>query len=171
MKTAVNKPGLKRFFRLIYLKLVRTNDTAQKVSLGFGLGVFLGIFPGSGPLAALFFSFLLRLNRGSALLGSLLTNTWLSFATFLLSIKVGAFVTGKDFSQTRQAVSAIIKDFHFKDLFNLSIFEIILPLLFGYLIIAFCLGIAAYLAALAIVNRIRSRRVSPGKASGMLNKH
>jgi len=63
------------FFQLLYLKLIKINDTPQKIAFGFGLGVFSGIFPGTGPLAALFLALILRANRASALLGSLLTNT------------------------------------------------------------------------------------------------
>jgi uncharacterized protein (DUF2062 family) len=83
---------ISHFFRLLYIKLFKINDSPQRIALGLGLGVFLGIIPGTGPLAALFLALLFRVNRASALLGSLLTNTWLSIVTFLLAIKVGSFI-------------------------------------------------------------------------------
>ena len=69
---------LKRLTRFVYAKLFAINDTPQKVAIGVGIGVFLGVFPGLGPLAALFMAFLFRVNRAGALLGSALTNTWIS---------------------------------------------------------------------------------------------
>ncbi|MBI5144700.1 MAG: DUF2062 domain-containing protein, partial [Candidatus Omnitrophica bacterium] len=81
------------FLKLIYVKLFKIHDAPQKIALGFGLGVFLGIFPGTGPIAALFLAWRLKINRASALLGSLLTNTWLSIVIFLLSIKFGLSIT------------------------------------------------------------------------------
>jgi len=148
-KTILN--SIRRFVKLIFIKLFRIHDTPQKIALGFGAGVALGIFPGTGPLASLFCAFIFKLNRASALLASLLTNTWLSFATFLLSVKIGASVLGKDSSETRLAIKEVIKNFHFKDLFNVSVFEVLLPLLVGYLVVALCLGLVAYLTILIII--------------------
>lgn len=46
------KNRILRLLKLIYIKLFRINDTPQKIAQGFGLGVFLGILPGTGPIAA-----------------------------------------------------------------------------------------------------------------------
>lgn len=139
------KNSILGFFRLIYRKLFRINDTPQKIALGFGVGVILGILPGMGPLAALFLAFVLRVNRAAALLGSLLTNTWLSIATFLLSIKVGSAIMKLDWQSVRNDWAALLKDFRWLNLFKLSILKIILPVILGYFIVAFCLGLLAYL--------------------------
>jgi len=93
----VNRPvqvRISRFFKAVYLRLFRINDTPQKIALGLGLGVFMGVLPGTGPVAALALAFLLKVNRASALLGSVLTNTWLSIPVFLLSLRVGASFAG-----------------------------------------------------------------------------
>ena len=79
-------------FNLFYERLFKINDSPQKIALGLGLGVFAGILPGTGPLAALFLAFIFRANRASALLGSLATNTWISFVTFVLAIKIGSAI-------------------------------------------------------------------------------
>ena len=142
------------FLKKLYIKLFKINDTPQRIAAGLGLGVFLGILPGTGPLAALFMAWILRLNRASALLGSLLTNTWLSIVTFLLSVKVGAAIMKVNWEETREAWMLFLKDFHWLDLLKLSALNIILPVVVGYLIVAFCLGLAVYLITWIILKAI-----------------
>ncbi|MBU1727661.1 MAG: DUF2062 domain-containing protein, partial [Candidatus Omnitrophica bacterium] len=119
MKKIKNK--ILRFFRFLYLKLFRINDSPQKIALGLGLGVFLGILPGTGPIASLSLAFVFRINRASALLGSLLTNTWLSFVTFILAIKIGSFMLKLNWQETYSQYSEFLKSFHWADLFKLSV--------------------------------------------------
>jgi len=144
---------------LIYLKLFRINDTPGKVAFGLGLGVFSGILPGTGPLAALFLAFILRANRASALLGSILTNTWISFLTFVLALKVGAGVFGVNWRDLQLEWDVFIKSFHWKNLLETSILKIIFPVVVGYIVIAFCLGALAYLCALIIIKSVRGQRL------------
>lgn len=123
-------------------KLFKINDTPQRVAIGFGLGVFTGIFPGAGPLAALFLAFVFRANRASALIGSLLTNTWLSVVTFLLAIKTGSAIFKVDWQTVRAGFSSSIGNWQW---------QVFLPVISGYIIIALALGIIAYAAALLIL--------------------
>lgn len=123
---------LKKFIRKLYAELFLINDSAQKIALGVGLGVFTGILPGTGPLAALFLAFIFKANRASALLGSIATNTWFSLFTFILAFKIG---------------SAIIKPAFFKTV----ILKTILPLAAGYLVIALCAGLLTYLITLILI--------------------
>ena len=74
---------LKKIPGFIFDKLFKINDSAEKIALGVGLEVFSGLMPGTGPTAALFLAFIFRANRAAALLGSMLTNTWLSVVTFI----------------------------------------------------------------------------------------
>lgn len=152
--------------RLAYFKLIRTNDSAQKIALGFGLGVFLGVIPGTGILAALFLAFVFKLNRISALLGSLLTNTWISIATFLLSIKLGSVIMKLDWQEVRRQLAQSFDEFRLADLLNSSFLKIILPVLVGYFIISLILGIVAYLIVLLIVRIIRHESKSRVNFSG-----
>jgi len=99
-------------FKLIYLKLFRIDDTPQRIALGLGIGVLLGILPGSGPIAALFLAWVLRVNQASALLGSLFTNTWLSIVTFILSIKVGSIITKLNWQDVQRDWMLFLKNFH-----------------------------------------------------------
>lgn len=146
-----NKKSFLRFFKFLYLKLFRINDTPQKKALGFSIGVFLGILPGTGPLAALFLAMLLRVNRAASLLGSLLTNTWLSFVTFALSVKIGSAILKVNRQAVLKAWGHFFKTFHLKDLLEISVLETILPVILGYLVIAFCLAVTTYLSALIII--------------------
>ena len=150
---------MKRFLKSIYTKLFKINDTPQKVSLGFGLGTFSGIMPGMGPLAALFLAFILRANRASALLGSLLTNTWLSFVTFIFSFKIGSAVLGVKYEDVRTAWLLFVKDFRILDLFKASILKIALPIMLGYLVIGIFCGLTAYLITLAILTLTKHKKV------------
>lgn len=148
-----------RFFKFIYLKLFRINDTPQKIALGLGLGVFLGIIPGSGPIAALFLAWALRLNRISALLGSLLTNTWLSIVTFLLATKIGSTIMKLNWQNTYYCWKSVLKNFHWKSLFKLSFLKVILPVIVGYFIVAFTIGFMVYLIMLMVILIYRRKKV------------
>ncbi len=144
-----------RFLKLIYLKLFRIHDTPQKIALGVGVGVFLGILPGTGPVAAIFMALILRVNRAAALLGSLATNTWLSIVTFFLSIKIGSSIIGVHWQDVHRNWLEFLKDFRFINLFKLTTLEIVLPVIVGYFVVSFCLGIIAYLITLIIITRIK----------------
>jgi len=147
-----------RYLKLLYLKLYRINDSPQKIALGFGLGVFLGAMPGAGVLAAIVLALLLRVNRISALLGAILTNTWTSFAIFLLSIRTGAAIMGLDWHTVYRNIRIVLKGFTWQSIFKISFFEILLPIVIGYFIISFCLGAAGYLIALALIRKVRNAK-------------
>jgi len=149
------KNNILRFLKLIYIKLFRIHDTPQRIALGAGIGVFLGIIPGTGPIAALFMALVLRVNRAAALLGSLLTNTWLSILTFFLSIKLGASIMRVDGQDVQRNWVQFLKDFKIITLFKLTTLKIILPVIIGYLVIGFCLGLIAYLVTLFIITQIK----------------
>lgn len=148
----------KKFINFIYIKLIVVNDSPQKIALGLGLGVFSGIFPGTGPAAALFLSILFRVNRASALLGSLFTNTWLSFVTFLLAAKTGYFIFGINAGQTYQDWLSLLRGLNLSNLLKLSILRVIFPLIFGYLVVAFSLGLIVYLTTLIIISISRHKQ-------------
>ncbi|MDD5428381.1 MAG: DUF2062 domain-containing protein [Candidatus Omnitrophica bacterium] len=146
------------FFKLIYVKLVRINDSPHKIAVGFGLGVFAGIMPFAGPLAALLLAFIFKVNRASALLGGFVTNTWITVIAFLFSIKVGSLIFGMNADVIRSRWTALLKDFHISSFFKLSALEIILPVVTGYLAIAAISACAAYAAIIVIMKFIRIRK-------------
>lgn len=143
----------KKIISFIFAKLFKINDSAQKIALGVGLGVFSGLMPGTGPAAALFLAFVFRANRAAALLGSILTNTWLSVVTFILAIKVGSIVLSRHWQGVYQKAQGLIRDFHWAKLFKLSFLDVLLPVIIGYLIIGLFLGLISYLVVLLIIRR------------------
>lgn len=140
-------------FKFILEKLIKIHDSPQRIALGFGLGIFLGIFPGVGPLASLVLATFFRINQAAALTGSLLTNTWLSVVTFVVSIQIGSFVTGADWQQVYEEGQKVIRDFHWQKLGEISFSTILLPLLAGYLIIGLSAGFLGYGIIYYIVSR------------------
>jgi hypothetical protein len=157
-KTAPDKA--RDFLKLIYIKLIRIDDTPHKIAIGFGLGVFAGVMPFAGPIAAVFLAVLFKVNRISAFLGSLLTNTWITILAFVFSIRIGSFLFGLDAEIIRSRWTALFKDFHLSSLLKLSVIEIILPVLTGYLIIAAFSGLVAYAAVHIIMKFVKLKRKS-----------
>ena len=143
----------------VFSEILRINDSSQKIALGFGLGVLSGIFPGTGPLVAVFLSLIFRANYFSALLGSVLTNTWLSVVTFLLAIKVGAAIMGVNWLDARKEWSYFLHHFQWANLLKLSVLKLILPVFLGYLVIACVAGSFSYLIVLSIL-RLKEKSVS-----------
>lgn len=150
-----NKAGYIKIFNLFFQKLFKINDSPQRVAFGLGIGVFSGILPGTGPIAALLLATLLHANRASALLGSLLTNTWLSFTTFVLSVKLGSSLMRVDWQETYLKWRIFLKEFHWPDLLKLSALKLILPVILGYFILALFLGLLSYLITLALLVKIK----------------
>ena len=150
-----SKQGISRFFRYLYLKLFRINDSPQKISLGFGLGVFLGVFPGVGPIAAFVLSFLFRVNRAAAVLGSLITNTWISIVTFVLAVKAGSAMFGLDWDVVRDEWNILVKNFSAKNLLEFR--DEAAAVMAGYILVSLVIGAAAYLVVLLSITGFRKR--------------
>ena len=163
-RTIIDK--ISRFLKYLYLKIFRINDSPEKIALGFGLGVFLGVFPGVGPIASLFVAMVLRINRASALLGCLITNTWISVITFMLSIKVGAAFLGSDWQEVQTAYSQMLKDFHWADIFKESVLKVFGPVVLGYLLVACCFAFVAYLIVWLVAKKVRLKMSRGKKISG-----
>jgi len=141
------------FFRSIYNKLVRINDSPQKVALGFGLGIFVGIMPGIGLIASLLLATLFGVNRASALAANLLVNTWFGVVIFLPALRIGVDLIGWDWHTEHQEWLTLVNNFHWSSLLSVSTYEILAPIALGYLVISFFSGILAYLLILFIVSR------------------
>jgi uncharacterized protein (DUF2062 family) len=156
MKNNGNK--FKRFLRLLYLKLFCIHDSPQRIALGFGAGVASGILPGTGPLVSLSLAFIFRLNRAAALIGCLATNTWLSFLTFILAIRLGSGIMGNDGQQVMRDWELFLKEFRWLNLFKLSVLKIALPVLLGYLVISVLLGSLAYVIIITAIQLKRRKR-------------
>lgn len=146
----------------LYLKLFRINDSAQRIALGLGVGVFLGLLPLTGPLAALFLASLLRINRAGALIGSLLTNTWLSIATFFLSIRIGSSIMKVDYRQVYSQWDTYIAQGNWLDLFKISSLKLVFPVILGYIIVGIVLGFFAYILCFLAIKVLRDEKRKTG---------
>lgn len=147
---------IKEFFVRTYTELVNMDDTPHRIAFGFGVGVFLGILPGTGPLAALGAAFLFKMNKPAVLLGCLLTNAWLSLVTFILSLKIGSAILGLNWKDVSEQVHQLFDNFTWGALMAQSA-AILKPLLIGFAIVGALCGLVAYAAALFAVNQFRKR--------------
>ncbi len=96
----------RRSVRYIYLRLVRVGGDPVHVARGFALGVFLGVFPtfGAGIPLSLILASLLRWNRVSAVLGSLVMNPLTTPFFWTLSGMVGAAIFRTDAKKVMMSV-------------------------------------------------------------------
>jgi len=152
-KSFLNK--LKRLAKLSYLRLLRIKDSPIKIALGFGLGVFMGVMPGVGPAVAFLLAFILKVNRVSALLGSLLFNTWFSFITLLLAIKIGAVVRGLSDRDVYSDWNGIIQGFKWERLFDVTFYDVFIPISIGYLIISLFFAVLATIVVYLVIIQFR----------------
>jgi uncharacterized protein (DUF2062 family) len=144
---------IKKAYNFLLDKFFKINGSPRKIAAGIGLGVFSGILPGTGPAAALFLAFIFRANRAAALFAGILTNTWLSFLTFILAIKVGSAILKIDWMQVKRDAESVISGFHWVGLFKISFLKVVFPLFIGYLAIGITAGFLSYLATLFIIRR------------------
>ena len=135
----------------LYKVLFINNDNPYKIAAGFGLGVFTGVMPGIGPLVALALAALLRVNKASALLGSFITNTWISFLVLLLAFKTGAVLFGVNLQGLRQEWVRLWESFNWAHLCSMSVLRIFIPVITGYLLIAAGCGIVSYAVLLVVI--------------------
>ena len=119
--------------------LINFNEPPHQLALSFGLGVFLGIIPGTGAIAAAVVAALFRLNLPVMVAGALLTNPITTPFVYLGSFLLGHWLLGDYLSARRIA-------------------QILLDTLAGNLILAVGLGVLSYLAVLGAVIFIRNRR-------------
>ncbi|MGB9856945.1 MAG: DUF2062 domain-containing protein [Dictyoglomaceae bacterium] len=88
------KRSLKRFLKYIYLKVIRINDSPEKIAKSIALGVFIGVFPtfGIGGILALILAKILRLNYIATVLGTFIMNYFTSPLFWSLSYFLGSLI-------------------------------------------------------------------------------
>lgn len=135
---------MKQKFKDFIKKFFLINDTPHKVAGGAALGIFLGIIPGEGVLAALLLSSLFRLNRLAATAGVLAVNMWSTAVILPVAAFVGANIFGENYNnliQTFQDVRAMgWKTF----LSDVVVLQLALPLAVGYLLVAALVSLGFY---------------------------
>ena len=139
---------MRTYFKNVFLwfrsQFAGSNDPPHKIAVGFGLGIFTGIFPGIGPVAAVALAIFLGVNRAAAFTGSLLTNTWMSLVTFVLSLQIGAMLLGKNWEELGAQYKNLLRDFHWKDLGDWAFVQILLPVFVGYAVVGLIGALIGY---------------------------
>ncbi len=147
----------KASLKFLYHQLVEINDTPHRKAMGLAIGVFCGIFPGTGPLAALAVSLILRVNRAAALVGSVLTNSWLSLVVWGMAVKIGSLLQGEDWQKIQAAWQGLMKDFHWHALIQGPILHALGSVVLGFMIVGGFLALGVYGIALwALILRQKS---------------
>ncbi len=131
--------------------LLGINDSPNKIALGFGLGLFLGVLPGTGVIAAVVCSVALRVNKAAALAGALLVNTWINIVAFPLALVVGGFVFRIDPDLLQVKWLALLADFTWNALLDTLILYAALAVFVGYLLLGLAMGIVGYVICLFAV--------------------
>ena len=122
-----------------FKSLVDFRGSPHRLALAFGLGVALGIIPGTGALASAAVATLLRLNLPIMVAGALLTNPVTTPLVYGGSYLLGRWLFG-DYLPTGMIARAV------------------LGTLAGNLVLALTLGFIAYGVAFAAVILLRPRR-------------
>jgi len=136
---------IKRFFLI--------DDTPHKVAAGAALGIFLGIVPGEGFLATLVLSSIFRFNRLAALAGVGAVNMWTTFLIFPPAAYVGALIFGVKYEDLKVCFDSTVA-MGFKYFFSKAVFfDLTLPLICGFLIVAGAIALLAYFGFLYLLCR------------------
>jgi len=115
------------------------HGTPHELAFAFGLGVAIGILPGTGALAAAACAAILRLNAPIMVAGSLLVNPFTTPFVYLGSYAVGRWLLGAH-PFTWLAVNVVAQ------------------ILVGGLLLAIALGVISYLVVFGVVLLVRARR-------------
>jgi uncharacterized protein (DUF2062 family) len=159
---------LSRWLRYGYIRLVRINDSPQKVATGLAVGVFLAIFPtfGLGILIALALAIFFRFNKAAAILGCLIMNPLTTPFFWTASSVVGAFLANRDWHRTLKMFQSFSANLSLIDLTTKGGWASILKglgagihvFLLGNILLALSFAAISYLAALRLTRAYRGRK-------------
>ena len=162
------RSGIFRWLRYVYVRLVRTNDSPQKIAWGLAVGVFLGVFPtfGLGTLVALALAITFKFNKAAAVLGSLIMNPLTTPLFWTASSALGAILVNRDWHHTLKMVQAFSDHLRLVDLTTREGWAFLLKglrtgiyiYLLGNILISLVLSVTFYAAALHLTRAYRERR-------------
>jgi uncharacterized protein (DUF2062 family) len=148
-----------RWVRYHYLRLVRLNDSPEKVALGFSIGVTVGIFPtfGLGIVIVIFLAWLTNINKASAIIGTLLMNPWTSPFFWALSFFTGSLMLGNDINETALLFKSLKTQ---GDLWETIIGKrLILPYIIGNITVTAVSAAVSYLAVYYLVKAYKNAKI------------
>ncbi|MBI4313464.1 MAG: DUF2062 domain-containing protein [Candidatus Omnitrophica bacterium] len=124
-------------------------EPPHRLAFAFSLGVFLGVMPGTGAIAAGACAAFLKLNVPVAVAGALVSNNPLTTVLiYTAGYALGQSVLGEYLPDSNAA-------------------QISLATIFGMALLAIVMGAAAYLPAFVIAWAAQRRRNAKGKAKRM----
>ncbi|HBG46748.1 MAG TPA: DUF2062 domain-containing protein [Deltaproteobacteria bacterium] len=99
---------IRRRAKLIYLRILRIDDPPERIARGASIGVLMGVLPtfGLGMIFSLAAAFVLKANKASAVLGTLIANPLTSPFFWTMSVVVGSFIMREDYSTIVDKVKA-----------------------------------------------------------------
>lgn len=154
------KESLRKFFLI--------DDTPHKVAAGAALGVFFGIAPGEGVATTLVFASLFRFNRLAATVGVLAVNMWATILVLPLAAGVGAFISGESYENLANQFHSVNGDYFQLLRSKILFFDITLPLLAGFFIVAGAIALVVYFFLLFFL--FRRKRIKKDAHLLMKNK-
>ena len=162
------RPGIFRWIRYAYVRLVRINDSPQKIAWGLAVGVFLGVFPtfGLGTVVALALAIAFKFNKVAAILGSFIMNPLTTPFFWTASSVLGALLVNRDWHHTLKMVQAFSGQLRLVDLTTGEGWAFLLKglgagiyvYLLGNMLISLALAITFYFAGLHLTKVYRERR-------------
>jgi uncharacterized protein len=138
-------------FKGLWKELLTADDSPHKIALSFAVGVFLGVMPFTGIVATIAVALIFRLNKPAAILGSLITNAWVSFIALGFSLQTGSWILGKSVQETKAQFDELIHGFHFNDLFSLSFLKLLAPLAVGFIAVSLLFAVVSYVVVFLII--------------------
>lgn len=152
------KNKILRFFKYLYIKLVRINDSPSRIALGLAIGVFFGVVPFAGAAVSLLAAIFLKANKLAALIGCFLTNTWVTFVCAIVAINVGAFVFKINKASALNDCYLLMKNFSPSFFSKIASRDFFLPLLVGFILTALLFSIGVYIFTWSILSLYRNVR-------------
>lgn len=153
-----NRGRFLRWLRYQYIRVVRLEDSPEKVAGGLALGVALGVLPsfGLGIIIALFAAGLFRVNRAAAVVGTLVMNPWTATFFWALSYLSGSLILGQDLHETIALVKTLKQR---SDLWESLIgSRLLLPYIIGNVLVTLAASATFYVGGLYAVRGYRKAR-------------
>jgi uncharacterized protein (DUF2062 family) len=146
---------LQATLRRTYERFIRIRGHPKDISLGFALGIFLGISPlfGIQLIAAVFIAALLKWNKIAAATGTLISNPLTTPFIYPFAYYVGTLVTGNPV----KGRLVIPRDLETAGRMLEETPRILVTLTLGTVLIGLPLAVVGYLLAYAAVLRYRER--------------
>lgn len=173
-----------RWLKYLYYRLVRINDTPEKIAQGFALGVFIGVFPsfGIGLIAIIFLATIFKFNKIAGILGTLIAgNPIVSPALTGFSYYIGKKILWYGYTDIRtnldigfNDVMKFLKTLNLHEINNTLVIPLkkgvvgfFVPYTIGMVILCITVTIASYFIALKLIllykqYKIRRKRRKAG---------